>query len=221
MTDKKNNSIISMEGYKKSQEAKKESLLPGGKPKEDSEKPQAESLQPRDHSKKTAKIIYMSSYLKTKKIPDLKDLKEEPKESVPAETEKEPDNIIILDQYRKEKWERRDWKKQTEIYTKEALSVAGMAFLFLFTFNVALSIKPNSPANTESSSLIAENFQEEGLQEMNESFVETGERPREIAKIKEQKTSDLSHKKWIEKIKRTPRNRVVLGKPMSSDYTGL
>ena len=213
MTDKKNNSIISMEGYKKSQE--KESLQAGGKSKEDLEKPQAESLQPTNKPKKTAKIIYMSSYLKTKKIPELKDLKEEPKESVRPETEKEPNNIIILDQYRKEKWKRRDWKKQIETYTKEAVSVAGMAFLFLFTFNVALSIKPS----TESSSLIAENIQEEGLQEINESFFEAGERPRRIAN--EQKISDLSHKEWIKKVKQLPRNRVGLGKPSSSDYTGL
>ena len=214
MTNKKDNSTISLLDYRKKKAGKQTT------------KPSADSP-----SKKQSKsqIVYMSNYLKTKKIPDLKELKEkQDKNFFLTEIKKEDSNLIILDQYRKEKNRKRVWKKQVQFYTKEALSVSGMAFLFLFTFNLAVSIKSNSPSGTfkaDSQKIVrGENLKENLGENLEESLgLSSPNRPRPIANVKQKdKALLLSHKNWVKKIKQIDREKIILGKkPSSSDYTGF
>ena len=214
MTAKKQNSIISLSDYRKKKLTKqktKESVL---EKKEQSFKNETQSM---------GKIFYMSNYLKTKKIPELKELKkEENKSFVPSSKESAPaNNIIILDEYRKRKNTERIWKKE---FPKEALSVAGMAFLFLFTFNLAISIQSNSPSKAFSPAggLIARGENTPYSQEKLEEGSKSNNSFRQIASSKEKKPVSLSHKKWVQKIKQLDRKKVILGKKSSSsDYTGF
>ena len=208
MTNKKDNSIISLLDYKKKKAEKQTSSKP-----EDSPKIQAQTKAP---------IVYMSNYLKNKKIPDLKYLQGKQNESVfSIETKEESNNLIILDQYRKEKNKKRIWKKQVQFYTKEALSVSGLAFLFLFTFNLAVSIQSNTPSQASRASAPKTNIVR------GESYTEKTEQPSRIyRKIAHAKAKDealpRSHKDWGRKIQQMDREKVILGrKPSSSDYTGF
>ena len=203
MTHKKDNSIISFLDYQK-KKLKKQQI-----------KKTASS--DADNSDRSAQIFYMSNYLKTKKIPDLKALKKEQDKTFFPETKKEAEksNIIILDQYRKEKHQKRIWKKQIQFYTKEALSVSGMAFLFLFTFNLAVSLQSQSPAKDFKTAHQIE------TEPNNQELAEKNQRG--IANLsKKNKIQSLSYKKQIQKMKQLKRENVILGKKSSSsNYTGF
>ncbi|MCZ0932007.1 MAG: hypothetical protein OXJ52_02525, partial [Oligoflexia bacterium] len=137
MTDKKDNSVISLLDYR---EKKRKKLS--------STKAKLEPSKEKSLSKTESQIFYMSNYLKKKEIPELKDIQKQnlKRADSPQNKPEETNNLIILDQYRKEKHKQRVWKKQALFYTKEALNVSSMAFLFLLTFNLAVSIQSNNKA---------------------------------------------------------------------------
>ena len=209
MTAKKQNSIISLSDYrkKKLKELKEKNLLDK---KESSTKSNPQEM---------GQIFYMSNYLKRKNIPQIKELKKEQDKSFFPDSNKEiePNNIIILDQYRKEKNKERVWKKE---FPQEALSVAGMAFLFLFTFNLAVSLKSNSPSKAfEPSGSIARG---ENIIKQRETLKPKPSFSRTIASPKKYKQSLFSHKKWAQKINTLDREDIILGKKSSSSkYTGF
>lgn len=174
-------------------------------------------------SNTSAKIFYMSSYLKTKKIPELKELQKEQDESFFLSLNKntKTNNIIILDQYRKEKNRKRVWKKE---FPKEALNVAGLAFLFLFTFNVAVSLQSNFPSQTFNFTGLAakeENTQHNSGQRLKEDLgLESDNSIRQTAK--EKRKQEFSYKHWTQKINQLDRKNLIFGKkPSSSEYFGF
>ena len=209
MKTEKDNSLISLSDYRKQKGQKRRATT------SNETKPSSKESFPLQENK----IFYMSNYLKTKEIPDLKDLhqqKNQNRKFSPKTKQGEKNNLIILDQYRKEKHNKKIWKKQFQFYTKEALSVSGLAFLFLFTFNLAVSIQSHSPSGnfkTANPSVArAETLKEKP------SFKTS----RGVANVKENKKPPLSHKKWTQKIKHIDRKDVILGKKASSsDYTGF
>ncbi|MCY4321472.1 MAG: hypothetical protein OXC37_03585 [Bdellovibrionaceae bacterium] len=181
---KKNISVISLSNYKKNKSNKAVSKK---------QKNNTDSSIKQQKSNKS-KIFYMSHYLKTKKTPTLK-------KTFYQITKQENKNIVPLDKYRSEKKNKSSWRK----YTIEALSVSGMTFLFLFTFNVASSFFYDS-----SSKIFVNKSSKKS------SF-------REIAREKpKDKTDLLSQKEWIKKIRQLKRENVILGrKANSSDYIGF
>ena len=207
MKQKENNSIISLLEYKKEktllEKSKKASFTKTNSSLKDSS------------DFKENKIFYMSNYLKSKKIPDLKNLQEQKNPTEPPlykSKEEKLNNLIILDDYRKKK--RRIWKKQ---YTQEALSVSGLAFLFLFIFNLTVSIPSNSPVesfNTGHPALAREDTTKENAP----TKISRG-----IAREKNTKKNPaLTNEHWLKNLKETKKENVILGKkPNSSDYTGF
>lgn len=168
--------------------------------------------------KSHSQIIYMSNYLKSKKIPDLNIAK-------PAPIKKEQvkkDNLIILDQYRREKEEKRVWKKQFQFYTKEALSVSGMTFLFMFMFNLMSSIPSNYQPGlvSRTQTTVASGSFESG-ENLKESLGLETDSSRKTAS-QTNKIMLNSHKKWTKKLKNLNKKNIIFGeKPLSSDYKGF
>ena len=216
MTDKQDDSVISLLDYRKKKSEKQAS------PKE------ADKTKEKTNSKTKSQIVYMSNYLKTKKIPELKDTqKQNPeKTAFPTAKPEEINNLIILDQYRKEKHKQRVWKKQALFYTKEALNVSGMAFLFLLTFNLAVSIRstdsPSTTFKTANSTIVrGESIKENSEEKLKESLGLKFGGSRKTANVTEtNKALPISHKQWVQKMKNT--ENIILGKkPASSDYIGF
>ena len=211
---KKNSSIISLQDYKKQKaKARKKTQKVAG------DKYENDSIKEDGNTQNNSQIFYMSNYLKSKKIPDLKEIQNQKPSSIKEKQEKK-DNLIILDQYRKEKQEKRVWKKQFQFYTKEALSVSGMAFLFLLMFNLMSHI-PSTPGLLNPGQTTIASKKVDSGESLKESLGLGYEGSRKTAS---QTNKDLlpTYKKWTQKLKKTNKENIIFGKkPLSSDYTGF
>ena len=127
-----------------------------------------------------------------------------------------------MDQYRKEKQEKKVWKKEFQFYTKEALSVSGMTFLFLFMFNLMSSIPSNyQPGLVSGEQTIVARGNRESGERLKESLGLETEGSRKTAS-QTNKNLLKSHREWTKKLKSKNKENIIFGeKPLSSDYKGF
>ena len=212
MKKNKISSIISLQDYKKQKAKAMEKYKKVSKEIKSNNSP-------KKNQNSQTQIFYMSNYLKLKKIPDLKNIQK----STPIKEEPvKKDNLISLDQYRKEKQEKKVWKKEFQFYTKEALSVSGMTFLFLFMFNLMSSIPSNyQPGLVSGEQTIVARGNRESGERLKESLGLETEGSRKTAS-QTNKNLLKSHREWTKKLKSTNKKNIIFGeKPISSDYKGF